>query len=81
MHWIVELGRIVSLLASQVALQRKGHLQTKFYIYGFLKKRHNSRLPLDPSYPRIDIRTFHQADWTDFYADIKETIHDNYPDP
>ena len=67
LHWIVELGRIdiateVSLLASHVALPRKGHLQTVFYIYANLKKRHNSRLVLDPSYPRLDMRTFHQAD-------------------
>ena len=59
LHWIVELGRIdiateVSLLASHVALPRKGHLQTVFHIYSYLKKRHSSRLALDPSYPKID---------------------------
>ena len=47
LHWIVELGRIesateVSLLASHVALLRKGHLQTLFHMYAYLKKRHNS---------------------------------------
>ena len=52
LHWIVELG----------------HLQTVFHIYAYLKKRHNSRLPLDPSHPEIDMRGFHQADWTDFYG-------------
>ena len=45
LHWIVELGRIdiatvVSLLASHVALPRKGHVQTVFHIFAFLKKRH-----------------------------------------
>ena len=40
---------------------RKGHLQTVFHIYAYLKKRCTSRLALDPSYPRIDMRTFHQA--------------------
>ena len=75
--WIVELGRIhieteVSLLASHVALPRKGHLQTVFHIYAYLKKRHNSRLALDPSYPEIDMRVFHQADWTDFYGAVKK---------
>ena len=63
LHWIVKLRRIdiateVSLLASHVALTRKGHLQTVFHIYAYLKKRHNSKLALDPSYPRIDMRTF-----------------------
>ena len=43
LHWIVEMGRIdiateVSLLASHVALPRKGHLQTVFHIYAYLKK-------------------------------------------
>ena len=47
LQWIVELGRIgiateVSLLASHVALPRKGHLQTVFHIYSYLKKRHTS---------------------------------------
>ena len=84
--WIVELGRIdiatqVSLLASHVALPRKGHLQTVFHIYANLKKRHSSRLALDPSYPEIDMRVFHQADWTDFYGDVKEAIPDNAPEP
>ena len=43
-------------------------------------QRHNSRLALDPSYPEIDMRVFHQADWTDFYGDVKETIPDNAPE-
>ena len=43
----VELGRIdiateISQLASHVALPRKGHLQTVFQIYAYLKKRHSS---------------------------------------
>ena len=61
LHWMVELGRIdiateVSLLASHAALPRKGYLQTVFHIYAYLKKRHSSRLALDPSYPEIDMR-------------------------
>ena len=83
--WIVELGRVdiateVSLLASHVTLPRMGHLQTVFHIYAYLRKRHNSRLALDPSYPEIDMRVFHQADWTDFYGDIKKTIPDSAPE-
>ena len=68
---IVELGRIdiateLSLLVSYVALPRKGCLQTIFHIYSYLKKRHNSRLALDPSCPKIDMRVFHQADCAAF---------------
>ena len=86
MHWIVELRRIdiateVSLLASHVALPRKGHLQTVLHIDAYLKKRHNSRLALDPSYPEIDMRAFNQADWTEFYGDVKEAIPDNAQEP
>ena len=78
--WIVELGRIniateVSLLASHVALPRKGHLQTVFHISAYLKKGHNSRLALDPSYPEIDMRVFHHADWTDCYG--QDITNDN----
>ena len=64
-HWIVELG----------------HLQTVFHIYAYLKKRHHSRLALDPSHPEIDMRVFHQADWTDFYGGVKDSIPDNAPEP
>ena len=38
-------------------------------------------MALDPSYPKIDMRNFHQADWTDFYGDVKEAIPDNAPEP
>ena len=84
--WIVELGRIdiatrVSLLATHVALTRKGHLQTVCHIYAYLKKRHNSKLALDPSYPEIDMRVFNQADWPDFHGDVKEAIPYNAPEP
>ena len=77
----IDIATEVSLLASHVALPRKGHLHNVFYIYAYLKKRHNSRLALDPSYPRIDMRTFHQADWTDFDGEVKEAIPDNAPEP
>ena len=86
LQWIVELGRIhiateASLLASCVALQRKGHLQIVFHIYAYLEKQHNSRLAFNPSYPEIDMRVFHQEDWTDYYGDVKEAIPDNAPEP
>ena len=27
------------------------------------------------------MKTFHQADWTDFYEEVKEAIPDNAPEP
>ena len=79
LNW--DIATEVSLLRSHDPLPRNGHLQTVFHTYAYLKKRHNSRLALDPSYPEIDIRVFHQADWTDFYGDVKEAIPDNAPEP
>ena len=38
-------------------------------------------MALDPSYPEIDRRVFHQADWTDFYGDVEDAIPDNAPEP
>ena len=45
-RWMVELGRIdicteVSMMLSHLALPRKGHLEAVFYIFAYLKKRHN----------------------------------------
>ena len=45
LHWIVELG----------------HLQTAFHIYAYLKKRHNSKLALDPSHPEISTKQIGQT--------------------
>ena len=30
---------------------------------------------------QIDMRVFHQADWTDFYGNVKEAVPDNAPEP
>ena len=45
------------------------------------EEKTQSRLALDPSYHEIDMRVFHQADWTDFYGDVKKAIPDNAPEP
>ena len=68
---MVEMGRIniateVSLLASHVALPQEGHLEAVFYMYAYLKHKHNSRLALDPTYPQVHTGDFCEVDWTDF---------------
>ena len=68
LHWIVELGK---LTLQQMLHSQERDLETVFNIYAYLKKRYNSRLALDPSYPEIDMRVFHQADWTDFYGMLR----------
>ena len=59
LQWIVELGWIdliteASLLASQMALPREGHLDALVRTFAYLKLKHNSRIIFDPTYPSID---------------------------
>jgi hypothetical protein len=86
LHWIVELGRVdiiteVSMLASQMALPREGHLEAVFFCFGYLKSKHNARNVFDPTYPEIDETTFLSNDWKNFYGDVKEAIPINAPTP
>ena len=87
LHLIVELERIdiwqqmYNFWHHMLHSQEKGHLQTLFHIYAYLNKRHKSRLALDPLYPRIDMTTFLQAGWTDFYGGVKEALPDSTPEP
>ena len=86
LRWMVELGRVdliteVSLLASQVAMTREGHLEEVFHIYSYLNCKHNSRKVFDPTYPEIDMSNFKECDWKSFYGDCKEAIPSNAPLP
>lgn len=86
LRWIVEMGRIdvcceVSVMSSHVALPREGHLQQLYRMMAYLKRFHNARLVLDPTYPDIDDGTFQPHDWTNFYGRIKEDIPQDAPDP
>ena len=69
LRWIVELGRVdicleVSMMSSQLALPRKGHLDQLFHIFAYLKKYHNAELVFDPSDPVINPLDFQECDWT-----------------
>ena len=86
LRWIVEMGRIdicceVSMLSSYVALPREGHLQQIYHMMAYLKRFHNARLVLDPTYPDIDDDTFVERDWQNFYGNLKEEIPSNAPEP
>eukprot|EP00978_Attheya_sp_CCMP212_P013954 scaffold35295_cov60-Attheya_sp.AAC.1 len=66
LRWMIELGRVdiiteVSMLASQMAMPRRGHLEIIFRICAYLDKKHNSTMVFDPSYPEIDHRSFKEA--------------------
>ena len=83
---MVEIGRIdimteVSMLASHLAMPREGHLDAVLHVYAYLKKKYNSRLALDPTYPTIDMGEFKEHDWKQFYGDVKETKPLNAPEP
>jgi hypothetical protein len=83
---MVELGRIdiimeVSLLASQLAMPRIRHLEAVFCIYSYLDRKHNSRMVFDPTYPGIDMGSFKECDWKEFYGDVKEAIPPHAPKP
>ena len=85
LRWMVELGRVdimteTSLLASQVASPRQGHLEAVFHMYSYLKIKHNARMAFDPTYPEIDLREFREdCDWKEFYGDVKEAVPPNAP--
>ncbi len=79
MRWMVELGRVdiateVSMLSSYLAMPREGHLETALHIMGYLRKKHNSRLVFDSTYPVINKSDFPEYDWTEFYGDVTEAI-------
>ena len=86
LHWIVELGRVdiiteVATLASHMALPRQGHLDAVYHVYAYLKKRHNSRLVFDPTYPDIQRKDFPRQDWQGFYGNIEEQLPPDMPKP
>ena len=79
LRWMIELGRVdiiteVSLLASQLAQPREGHLEAVFHLYDHLLHKHKLRLCLDPTYPEIDKSVFMDHDWKTLYGDAREVI-------
>ena len=58
-RWMVEIDRVdfiteKSLLASQLAMPRKGHFDALLNVYDFLQDKYNSRMKFDPTYPEIN---------------------------
>jgi hypothetical protein len=86
LRWAVEIGRVdiltkVSMLSSHLAMPRVGHLEAVFHIFAYLRKKHNTRMVFDPSYPYIDLIRFKEVDWKPMYGDMKEALPDNAPEP
>lgn len=85
LRWCVELGRVdiiteVSELASYLAMPREGHLEAVFHVFNYLEKKHNARIVFDPSYPTIDMSSFKECDWKNYYGNVTEAIPPNAPE-
>ena len=86
LRWMVEMGRIdicceVSIMSSCLAMPRQGHLQQVLQIFSYLKKHHNSRIIMDPTYPDISTSVFSTYDWENHYDVGRESIPPNAPEP
>ena len=73
---MVEIGRVdiitvVSMLASQMAMPREGHMDAVFHVFAYLKAGHNSRMVFDPTYPSIDKTNFQEHECKRLYRDVK----------
>ena len=81
---MVEIGRLdimaeVSMMASQMAIPREGHLEEFFHLFAFLCQKYNSRMSFEPTYPTIDMTDFKECTWKEFYGDLKISIPPNAP--
>ena len=86
LRWIVELGRAditleSSMMASCLALPRKGHLNCLYHILGYLKNKHNAEMIFDPTEPDIDESAFPKENWEhSVYQNTSETIPKDAPE-
>jgi alpha-L-fucosidase len=83
LRWMVELGRvdIITEVSSHLACPQEGHLEAVYRIFAYLNKKHNSCMVFDPTYPEIDMSTFKECNWKEFYTEAKEPLHPNIPEP
>ena len=88
LRWMVELGRVdicceVSMMSTQLALPREGHLEAVLHIFSYLKSHHNTEMVFDPSDPMVDMTDFQEKDWSTsvFGDELKEIIPSNIPEP
>ncbi len=77
----IDIATEVSLLFSHLAYPREGHLKTALHMMSYLSHKHNERLIIDPTYPKIDMGKFPQFNWTKFYGDVEEAIPVGMPEP
>ena len=87
LRWAVELGRVdihveVAIMSQYQASPRQGHLEALYLIFHYLSKNPVKRLVMDPCLPHVNERAFNvQADWTEFYGDVREETPPHMPEP
>mmetsp|Transcript_6957 Transcript_6957/g.15349 ORF Transcript_6957/g.15349 Transcript_6957/m.15349 type:complete len:138 (-) Transcript_6957:553-966(-) len=69
------------MMSSYQANPRVGHLEALYLIFHFLNKNPMKRVVFDPREPELDFSTFRNADWKEFYCDVKEEDPPNMPEP
>ena len=84
--WVVELGRVdtlmeTSMMSTDLAMPRQGHLEQVHHIFGYLKEHPKRKLFFDLQHPELDERSFTTYDWYDFYRDAKEPVLGDMPAP
>ena len=73
-----------SMMSSDLALPREGHLEQCFQIFAYLKKYHNTELVYDPCDPIVDENDFERTDWasSEFgHVEGKEEFPAKMPEP
>jgi hypothetical protein len=85
-RWMVEpcfvdIATEISLLSSHLAYPCVGHLEVALHVMGYLKQKHNMRLVFNPTYLTIDMDSFPQYAWTEFYSNVEEAIPSDMPTP
>jgi hypothetical protein len=64
-----------------MAMPREGHMLAALHVFAYLKKKQNSRMVFDPTYPEIDQSLFEHHDWERCYGNVKEAIPIDAPKP
>ena len=76
LSWKVEIGRLgiitdVSMMASQMAMRREGHLEAVLHVLAYLCQKYNYRMSFDTTYPVINIIDFKECKCKNFYGELK----------
>ena len=63
------------MMSSCLVMPHRGHLDTLFHAFTYLKKNHNAEMVFEPTEPAVDMKDFSREDWSySIYADAKEEL-------